>query len=57
MKFRRKLKNSLKKEIDSEPVYNKKYLKAQRYPIMEKSTQIFIIIKYPKKVLNLFVYQ
>ena len=27
MKFVKKVKNSLKKEFDSEPIYNKKYLK------------------------------
>ena len=29
MKFWKKLKNSIKKEFDSEPIYNKKYLKAK----------------------------
>ena len=29
MKFGKKVKNSLKKEFDSEPVYNEKYLKAK----------------------------
>ena len=29
MKFGKKIKNSLKKEFDSEPVYNEKYLKAK----------------------------
>ena len=31
--------------------------KLKQNPIMEKSTQLFMIIKYQKKVLNLFVYQ
>ena len=34
-----------------------KYLKATKNLIMEKSTQIFTIIKYQKKVLNVFAYQ
>ena len=29
MKFGKKLKNSLEKEFDSEPIYNEKYLKAK----------------------------
>ena len=47
-----KVKNNVKNEFDSEPVCNEKYLKAK----MEKSTQIFTIIKYQKKVyyLNYF---
>ena len=31
--------------------------KLKQNPIMEKSTQLFMIIKYQKKVLNLFAYQ
>ena len=54
----KKVKNIIKKEFDSEPVYNEKNLKAKiKNPVMEKSKQIFTIIKYQKKVLNLFVYQ
>ena len=30
MKFGKKIKNSLKKEFDSEPEYNEKYLKAKK---------------------------
>ena len=45
-----KVKNSLKKEFDNEPVYSENYLKAKINRIMEKSTQIFMIIKYQKKV-------
>ena len=44
---------NVKKEFDSEFVYSEKYLK----DILGKSTQIFTIIKYQKKVLNLYVYQ
>ena len=42
-----KVKNSLKQEFDSEPVYNEKIRsneKLKQNPIMGKSTQIFIII-------------
>ena len=42
---------SIEKEFDSEPVCN------ERYFIMEKSTQISTIMKYQKKVHNLFSYQ
>ena len=52
-----KVKNIIKKEIDSEPVYNEKYLTAKKNSIMEKSTKIFTIMKYQKNVLSLFVYQ
>ena len=38
--------NIIKKEFDSNPVYNGKYTKTKKkYLIMEKSTQIFTIIK------------
>ena len=52
-----KVKNSIKKEFDSEPVYKEKYLKAKQNLVMEKSTQISTIIKHQKKVLSVFVYQ
>ena len=52
-----KVKNSIRKEFDSKPVYNEKYLKAKIKSYNGKSTQIFTIIKYQEKVLNLFVYQ
>ena len=51
-----KVKNSFKKEFYSEPVYNEKCLKAKANPITEKSAQIFTIIKYQKKVFNLFIW-
>ena len=47
-----KLKNSIKKEFDSEPVYNEKYLIPKKNLIMEKSTQMSTIIKFKKKALN-----
>ena len=52
-----KVKNIIKKEFDSEPVYKEKYLKAKLNTITEKLTQILTIIKYQKRILNLFVYQ
>ena len=46
----KKVKNSITKEFDSEPVYNEKYLKAKNGNINTN----FSIIKY-QKVLNLSV--
>ena len=43
------------KIFDSELAYNKKYLKTKINFMREKSTQIFTVIKYQKKVLNVFV--
>ena len=51
-----KVEKSIKKEFDSELVYNKKYLEAKKNLVMEKSIQVYVIIKYQKKVLSLFVY-
>ena len=51
------VKNNLKSEFDSEPVYNEQFLKAKKNPIMEKSTQISATIKCQKKDLNVFPYQ
>ena len=56
MRFMKKVSNSIKKGFDSGPVYNEKYLKTKKNFIMEKSTQIFTVPKYQKKVLNVFVY-
>ena len=56
MKFRKKL-NSLKKEIESEPVYNEKYLKVKIKSYNGKINTNFHDKKYQEKVLNLFVYQ
>ena len=55
--FWEKVKSSIKKELDSKPVYKKKFRKLKRDLITVKTTQIFTIIKYQKKVLNLFVYK
>ena len=52
-----KVEKSIKREFDSELVYNEKYLEAKKNLVMEKSIQVFVIIKYQKKVLSLFVYQ
>ena len=53
-----KVKNILKKEFDSEPVYDKKCIKAKiKNPIMEKSKEISATTKYQRKVLNVFAYQ
>ena len=53
----KKVKNSLKKEFDNEPVYYEKYLKAKIKSYNGKSTQIATTIKYQKKILNIFAYQ
>ena len=51
MKFGKKLKMVSKKEFNSEPAYNGKYLKAKINPIIEKSRQLFTIVKYQDMVL------
>ena len=48
MKFEKKSAILSKKEFKSEPVQNKKYLKAEKNLITKKSTQ--------KKALNKFIY-
>ena len=50
--FKKKVSNIVNKEFGSKPVHNEKYLKTKI-----KSTQIFIIIKYQKKALDVFAYQ
>ena len=50
-----KVKNNLKKEFDSEPVYNERYLKVKIKSYNEKIKYKMIVIKYQKKVFNLFV--
>ena len=52
-----KLLKGCQKKFASESVYNEKYLKAKIKFIIEKPKQISTIIKYQKKVLNVFVYQ
>ena len=56
-KYSEKVSNSIKKELNSEPVYNKKYLETKINLIRKKLTQILTIIKYQKKAFNVFVYQ
>ena len=53
----KKVSNIIKKEFDSSPIYNEKYIKTKLNLIIEKSTQIFTIMKYQKKALSVFVYQ
>ena len=55
--FLEKVSNNIKKEFDSEPVCNEKYIKTKINLIMEKSTKTFIIITYQKKVLDVHPYQ
>ena len=49
MKFGEKVKNSIKKEFDSEPVYNKKYLKAKTKSYHRKINPNFHNNKIPKE--------
>ena len=48
MKFGKKLKNSIKRKFDSEPVYNEKYLKAKIKSCKEKINTNFHDNKIPK---------
>ena len=48
---------SIKKEFDSEPLYDEKYLKAKIKSYNEKININFGNDKMQKKILNLFVYQ
>ena len=52
MKFKMKVKNIIKKEFDSKPVYNEKYLRAKR-----KSYNAKINTNFHNKVLSLIVCQ
>ena len=49
MKFGKKIKNSPKKEFDSEPVYNEKYLKAKIQSYNWKISTNFYNNKIPKE--------
>ena len=49
--------SNIKKESDSEAIYNVKCLKIKINLILEKSRQIFTIIKSREKFLKVFVYQ
>ena len=48
----KKVSNIIKNEFDRKLVCDEKYLKTKI-----KSTQMFLIIKYQKKALNVFVYR
>ena len=52
-----KVKNSIKKEFGSEPVYNEKYLKTKIKSYNGKINTNFYNNKIPKKVPNLSAYQ
>ena len=47
----------MKKGFDSEPLYNDKYSKTLKKSCGEKLIQVFMMKKYQKKVLIVFVYQ
>ena len=51
-----KFSNSIKNGSDSEPVYSKKCVRTKIKFYEGKSTQIFMVIRYQKKVLNKFIY-
>ena len=51
-----KVSNRIKKGFDSGPVYNEKYLKTKIKSYQGKSALIPTMIKYQKKVFNIFVY-
>ena len=48
--------NCIKKDFDSELVYNEKYLKNIKKSCKRKPTKNFTIIKCQKKTLSVFVY-
>ena len=50
MNFSKKSQQSIKKQFDSEPAYNDKYLNLKKNLIREKPTQVFSKIKYLKKL-------
>ena len=56
-KIWKKVKNSIDKDFNSDPVYNEKCLKAKIKSYYGKSTQISTIIKYQMKVLIVFAHQ
>ena len=51
-----KVNNTIKKGVDSESLYNEKYLRTKKNFMKEKSAQIFMEIKYQKKIFSVFVY-
>ena len=52
-----KVSNNIKKGFDSEPLSHENYLKTKIKCYEGKTNKIFTVIKYQKKVLNVFVYQ
>ena len=56
MKFVKKLKNIIRKKLDSKPVYNEKYLKTKINLYDGKINTNFHNHKVPNKILNVFVY-
>ena len=50
----KKVSNIIEQDFDSTPVCNKKYIKLKQNLTMQKSAQLFTIIKYQKKVQNIF---
>ena len=52
-----KVKNSIKKELDSEPVHNEKYLKAEIKSYNGKLNRIFYNDKIPKEGSQFIFYQ
>ena len=56
-KIWKKVKNTIDKEFDSDPVYNWKYLKAKLKSYNGIINKISIVIKYQIKVLNVFTYK
>ena len=52
-----KVSKVIKKRFDSEPVYNKKYIKTKIKSCKEKvNTTFHKVIRYQKKVLNTYAY-
>ena len=52
-----KVSSSIKKEFESNPLYNEKYLKTKIKVYNKKSIQIPTVIKCQGKVQNVFAYQ
>ena len=50
-----KVSNSIKKEFDSEPVESKRYLRTKTKYYKNKIEIYFLIIKFQKKILIIFV--
>ena len=57
MKFAKNSANFIKNGFYNEPVYNANHLKTEIIFFEGKVNKIFIMIKYQKKVLIVFVYQ